>query len=87
MDITSPLIGCETTQICVKECPKESFIFIHDHCNPTNFQAMRERLICQTDVKIDRIQNCQEIEERIKKDDCARWYSESETCKLVISFY
>lgn len=75
------MYDCETPQVCVKQCPTTPFIFNTFLCNSDNFNDLRDKLICQIHVNVSRIRNCNEIEQRIKNDDCARWYLPSNSCK------
>lgn len=81
------IVDCDTPKVCVEKCPTTSFMFNPNQCDSSNFNQTRYQLICQADVKIDRIQDCREIEERISSGDCARWYLESNTCKYFKSFF
>lgn len=82
IDARVPLFGCKTPQVCVEKCPTTSFIHDKFQCNDaTNFEQIRENLICQMGVNKAQIRNCIEIEERVAKEDCARWYLPSKSCK------
>lgn len=87
IDARVPLFGCKTPQVCVQQCPTTSFIHNSFQCRDgENFQQIRNQLICQMGVNVAQIQNCQQIEERINRDDCARWYLPSKTCKYFESY-
>lgn len=70
-DIGMPLFGCKT--ICVEKCPDTSFSFDKNRCR-SNFNEIRDHLICHGDINKDEIRNCRDIEESINDRSCARWY-------------
>lgn len=77
------LYGCKTPQVCVEQCPSTSFIYSHYTCNSNTFGQIRSQLICQMDVQMDSIRNCDDIRDRINRQDCASWYLPSNSCKKI----
>lgn len=87
IDPRVPLYGCKTPQVCVQQCPSTSFIYSHFQCNSNTFSQIRSQLICTMDVPLDTIQSCDDINDRIKRNECASWYLPSNSCmKLNLIF-
>lgn len=80
IDPRVPLNGCKTPQVCVEKCPSTSFIYNHFNCNANTFNQIRSQLICQMEVQMDSIRSCDDIKDRIKRQDCASWYLPSNPC-------
>lgn len=80
IDPRVPLYGCKTPQVCVQKCPTTSFIYSHFQCNSNTFNQIRSQLICQMDVPLDSIRNCDDIKFRINQQECASWYLPSNSC-------
>lgn len=76
-----PINGCPTPQVCVKECPKESFLHDSTVCE-SNFQAYKKKLICTKKVDLNQAKDCNDINKLINDEKCAKWYLKSESCKL-----
>lgn len=84
VDPTVPFVGCDTTQVCVRQCPQTKFLFDRNECLQTgNFTGIIDSLICQLDVDKRQLRNCNDIEAKINENKCARWYLESKSCKYT----
>lgn len=81
-----PLTGCNTPQVCVSNCPNETFIYGETHkCDPSKLTQMKDKLICDIKVNKDRdIHDCRDIDRLIDEHRCARWYLRGEPCKLEV---
>lgn len=86
IDPRVPLYGCKTPQVCVEKCPTTSFIYSQFTCNSNTFNQIRSQLICQMDVQMDSIRSCDDIRDRINKQDCASWYLPSNPC-MKLNFH
>lgn len=75
-----PINGCPTPQICVKQCPQETFLHDINTCNQ-NIEAYKKRLFCTRDVDVNSLITCAQIDQKIKDKKCAEWYLKSEPCK------
>lgn len=76
VDISVPIHGCPTTQICVDKCPQEDFLF--DLIEPSmDINLFRNKLIC--DVDTASITSYAEAKSYVEKDVCARWYLKSQS--------
>lgn len=84
VDPRVPLFGCKTTQVCVKECPKESFVY--NHCSPQTLDQIRRKLICKDEIDRWTIHSCEQLDIHMKNEECASWYLESNSCKCRICF-
>lgn len=83
IDPTVPIYGCQTPQVCVEQCPSTSFIYDEYKCNDGKIPELRNQLICKLEVDKERqIQSCADISRLIQKEDCARWYLQSNSCKF-----
>lgn len=78
-----PLNGCPTPQTCVSECPNSNFVHDKSVCQ-SDFAAYKKRLLCTRNVNMDRITNCNDVEQHINSEQCAKWYLKSEPCKFSL---
>lgn len=76
-----PISGCPTPQACVKECPKETFIYRQQDCKSQTFKVYNKKLVCGRNVSMN---NCDDVEKYMQNDQCAKWYLKSYSCKLLI---
>lgn len=74
VDINVVFHGCQSTHICIGNCPNASFIYNEKSCTLNNFMQIRNQLICKTDVNISGISTCGDITKLMRREDCARWY-------------
>lgn len=77
-----PLNGCPTPQTCVSKCPSSNFVHSKATCEQ-NFAAYKERLICTRQTNMASIRNCNDVDEKIKAEQCSQWYLKSEPCKYI----
>lgn len=77
-----PLNGCPTPQTCVSECPSSNFVHNKDICNQ-NLAAYRDKLICKRNVIKNSIRDCNEVQQLIDTEQCAKWYLKSEPCEFA----
>lgn len=83
LDPKVPLVGCQTPQICISECPKTSFYYDERNCY-NNFAQTRDSLKCKKDIDLNNIQSCADITKLINDEKCAQWYLKSESCEYYI---
>lgn len=76
-----PLNGCPTPQTCVSECPNSNFVHDKSVCQ-SDFAAYKKRLLCTRNVDLTRIKDCNDVEQHISSEQCAKWYLKSEPCEL-----
>lgn len=81
-----PITGCPTPQVCVKECPTQSFFFNNIECLSQGVVTYRNKLICDSKTDLNRISSCNDIQTLIDSESCAQWYLQSEPCKLNYNF-
>jgi len=78
-----PLTGCNTPQVCVSNCPNETFIFNLNDCQrggAATFGQIRNKLICDIKVNKERdIRSCDDINRLVEASRCARWYLRGES--------
>lgn len=77
IDPLVPITGCPTPQVCVRQCPSESFFYEKE--KDKSFEELRSKLVCFPDVKL---YNKNDIETAIKNNRCASWYIPSKPCKF-----
>jgi choline transporter-like protein 2/4/5 len=77
-----PIEGCPTPQICVKECPKNTFVHSKNLCNSEGVQSYRKKLFCTKEVADSDLGSCDSIDIRVQNKQCAEWYMKSEPCKF-----
>lgn len=85
IDPKTPISGCPTPQVCVEQCPRESFVYRNGDCSSGNFEQIKTKLICSMDIDRVAIQSCTQIDELVQKEKCARWYLPSQSCKFRLS--
>ncbi|KAB0800868.1 hypothetical protein PPYR_05222 [Photinus pyralis] len=66
-----PFAGCNTPQVCVKQCPQTLFLL-----DTTNYYRP-EDMICTNDVQVPRTKD--EAFRLVSDGKCARWYLHSES--------
>ena len=76
VDLTTPLNGCPTTQVCVEQCPQENFL-LDTKTTSDNFETIRQQLIC--DVDKSTIRDLAHAKELAAENRCASWYLKSES--------
>ncbi|XP_075150087.1 choline transporter-like 2 [Haematobia irritans] len=98
LDPLVPITGCPTPQICVSQCPKETFIW--DIMKKQMSEAeLKSRMICLTDADKNALRNVDDMQKAIDEERCARWYIKSapflnrcmwefsaKTCEFIPSF-
>lgn len=75
IDPLVPLTGCPTPQVCVENCPSETFVW--DSMKNEDFSRLKPRLICLTDAIKRGITNKQQAQLAIDRNECARYYIKS----------
>ncbi|XP_058795857.1 choline transporter-like 2 isoform X2 [Phymastichus coffea] len=68
--------GCPTTQVCVRDCPRQNFFFDKTKSQLT-LDELKKQLICKIEVKLDNISKIDDIEKLVNLEKCAKWYLES----------
>lgn len=86
IDPLVPINGCPTPQVCVEQCPNATMLFDMNTCAAAGIAAIKEKLICNRDVQINAITTCDQVENLITANQCARWYLKSDSCKCVVIF-
>ncbi|XP_059622828.1 choline transporter-like 2 isoform X4 [Phlebotomus argentipes] len=76
VDITVPINGCPTPQVCVEKCPDEPFLF-DMLSQDERIENIRDRLICDVDVDKNDITSHAMAKEYVDNNRCARWYLQS----------
>uniref|UniRef100_A0A1B0D100 Uncharacterized protein n=1 Tax=Phlebotomus papatasi TaxID=29031 RepID=A0A1B0D100_PHLPP len=83
VDITVPINGCPTPQVCVEKCPDEPFLF--DMLGPNEpIENIKNLLICDVNVNKNDITTYEIAKEFVDNNRCARWYLQSVPCKYVL---
>ncbi|XP_055716939.1 choline transporter-like 2 isoform X2 [Phlebotomus papatasi] len=76
VDITVPINGCPTPQVCVEKCPEEPFLF--DMLGPNEpIENIKNLLICDVNVNKNDITTYEIAKEFVDNNRCARWYLQS----------
>ncbi|XP_055696099.1 choline transporter-like 2 isoform X2 [Lutzomyia longipalpis] len=76
VDITTPINGCPTPQVCVEKCPESSFLF--DMVSESeSIDNLRNLLICDATVNKNDITSYAIAKEYVDNNRCARWYLQS----------
>lgn len=75
-----PINGCPTPQTCIKECPQEAFIHDKTKCSK-DLAEYKKKMICKRRIDVQSLGSCEEIDEKVKNQECAQWYLKSEPCK------
>lgn len=76
IDPLVPITGCPTPQVCVEQCPQQTFIWDNAKTQLT-FAQIKPRLICITEADKDALQSKDDIQKAIDEERCARWYIKS----------
>lgn len=76
-----PINGCKTPQVCVKECPKETFLHSPGACNSEGVENYKKKLVCTRAVNLNMAKDCKDIDDLIAAEKCSRWYLKSQPCK------
>lgn len=76
IDPLVPITGCPTPQICVEQCPQQTFIW-DTMKNQLSFEELKTKLICLTDADKFNLRNKEDIQKAINEERCARWYIKS----------
>lgn len=77
IDPLVPITGCPTPQVCIKQCPSESFFY--DQEKGKSFNELKAKLVCLPDVKLN---NKNDIDAAMNNNLCAKWYIPSKPCKF-----
>uniref|UniRef100_A0A1L8DEG2 Choline transporter-like protein n=2 Tax=Nyssomyia neivai TaxID=330878 RepID=A0A1L8DEG2_9DIPT len=76
VDITTPINGCPTPQVCVEKCPDQAFLF--DMVSESeSIDNLRKLLICDNSVNKNDIKSYVMAKEYVNNNQCARWYLQS----------
>ncbi|KAM7363295.1 choline transporter-like 2 isoform 1-T5 [Cochliomyia hominivorax] len=76
IDPLVPITGCPTPQICVEQCPQETFIW-DNMKNRLSLEDLKSKLFCLTDNDKLKINSKADIQKAIDEERCARWYIKS----------
>ncbi|XP_055909377.1 choline transporter-like 2 isoform X4 [Eupeodes corollae] len=76
IDPLVPITGCPTPQVCVSQCPTETFVWDNVK-NKLSVDDLKQKLICQTDAYKSSINSIDDAEKAILSNRCARWYVKS----------
>lgn len=82
IDPLVPINGCPTPQVCVEQCPTSLFIYDRNACSANTLETIKSKLICNRNVDVRTIQNCNQLDVLITDDYCAKWYLPSESCEF-----
>lgn len=76
--------GCPTPQVCVKECPNETFYHVKDACVSEGVENYKKKLICKRDINLNAVTDCNAIDDLITNEKCSKWYLKSQPCKYFV---
>ncbi|XP_073818693.1 choline transporter-like 2 [Musca autumnalis] len=98
LDPLVPITGCPTPQICVKQCPPETFIWDVMKTQLSDAE-LKSRMICITEADKNALHTKDDMQKAINEERCARWYIKSapflnrcmwefsqKTCEYIPSF-
>uniref|UniRef100_A0A0A9ZCJ5 Choline transporter-like protein n=1 Tax=Lygus hesperus TaxID=30085 RepID=A0A0A9ZCJ5_LYGHE len=72
------LSGCDTPQVCVKECPKTNWNSLPYRRGIEPFdRSVQDSLICVNDQIKNRVTSATELEKAVSENKCASWYMSS----------
>ncbi|XP_061387692.1 choline transporter-like 2 [Musca vetustissima] len=76
LDPEVALHGCKTKQVCVDQCPQESFVW-GDHVQDSELEHVKQLLICDDDVDKGKLRSRQDINATIAQGRCSGLYVKS----------
>ncbi|EDX14807.1 choline transporter-like 2 [Drosophila simulans] len=76
IDPIVPITGCDTPQVCVETCPRETFVW-DTMKDKLSFAELHSRLICLSEEHKAQIRTKSDIQDAINQNQCARWYIKS----------
>lgn len=79
LDIMTPLTGCDTKQVCVESCPDETFIWTNSTKSITEFNALKEKLICDSNIDKNILKTEKDVINAIDNKHCSGWYLRSKS--------
>ena len=69
---------CNTTQVCIEKCPQSNFLYDEERKSGTiDIEQLKKKLICKTDVKLEKIHRFDDIDTLVSREKCAKWYLSS----------
>lgn len=99
LDPLVPITGCPTPQICVQQCPQETFIWDVMKNQNIPVSQLKSRMICITEADKNALQTVEDMQKAIDEERCARYYFKSapflnrcmwefssKTCEYIPSF-
>uniref|UniRef100_A0A2A4K4L2 Choline transporter-like protein n=1 Tax=Heliothis virescens TaxID=7102 RepID=A0A2A4K4L2_HELVI len=72
----TPIVGCPTPQVCVKQCPTQTIIFAVE-MTESNFLEYKSRMVCTSDVNMDTLTYAQATN-YITEKKCASYVLQSQ---------
>lgn len=82
IDPKTPISGCPTPQVCVEQCPQEAFVHRREQCNSGTLEQIKSKLICLMEVDRAAITSCDQVDNLVQNEKCARWYLPSQSCEF-----
>lgn len=76
IDPLVPITGCPTPQICIEQCPQQTFIW-DTMKNQLSLEELKSKMICLTDADKSNINSKDDAQKAINEERCARWYIKS----------
>lgn len=76
IDPLVPITGCPTPQICVEQCPQETFIW-DTMKSQLSLEELKRKLICLTDADKLNIATKMDAQKAVDEERCTRWYIKS----------
>lgn len=70
------IAGCPTTQVCVKECPKNTILF-DTQLTPASFETMKSSMVCTIDVNMNTL-TYEQAKRHIQDGTCAKYVLKSQ---------
>lgn len=76
IDPLVPITGCPTPQICVEQCPQQTFIW-DTMKNQLSVQELKSKMVCLSESDKLKMNTKADIQKAIDEERCARWYIKS----------
>ncbi|XP_059047504.1 choline transporter-like 2 isoform X2 [Achroia grisella] len=73
----TPISGCPTKQVCVKECPKETIVF-DTQLTPSSFATLKSSMVCTIDVDMNTL-TYDQAKRHIEDGTCAKYVLKSQS--------
>lgn len=81
---STPITGCKTPQVCVKECPTTNFIYRFDAMKNLPVGPIVESLICIDSFDKGTLKFHEDIQAAVDANECAWYYLKSTHCEYFV---